>query len=101
MLAEEEVAQTMKWNKIEAVFDKRLVVASAQPSTHPTSRGAPIVLPDYSQTDQTQRMWLLPVVQAGAMRWLSAEQAVVAAASGTAIGRAQYSRAAVPEAHAS
>ena len=55
----------------------------------------------YCTSIDVQRMWLLPVVQAGAMRWLSAEQAVVAAASGTAIGRAQYSRAAVPEAHAS
>ena len=96
VLTEEEEQRTTKWHKTESVFDRRLVVVNARPQMQLVGRGAPTAIPDYSQTEQTQHMCLLPVVQAGAMRPLTAEQALAAAASGTAIVRAQCERAGVP-----
>ena len=83
--------KTLKSQKTESV------VASTRTCPQPASRGAPITseMPNYSQTGQ---MWLLPVVQADAMRPLTPEQALAAAASGTAIVRADCARAAMPAA---
>lgn len=97
VLAEEDVPWTIQSNKTEPLFDTRLAVASAWPAAQLVGRGVPTVIPDYAQTadySQTEPpqptcMRLLPVVQAGMMRPLSAEQALVAAASGTAIARAE------------
>ena len=57
--AEKEVPTTIKWQKTESVFDKRLDMANARPSMQLAGRGALSVIPDYAQTDQTRRMWLL------------------------------------------
>ena len=95
MFAEEGVPQTIKKsNKTEMLFDAQLAVANAQPAFQLVSRGAPSssVIPDYAQTEQRTCMRLLPVMQAGMMRPLSAEQALAAAASGsrTAIARTEF-----------
>ena len=100
-LAEEDVPRTIQSNKTEPLFDTQLEVASAWPATQLVGRGAPSVIPNYaqttdfsqSQTEQPMSMRLLPDVQAGMIRPLSAEQALVAAASGTAIARAECGRA--------
>ena len=88
--------QTIKCNKTESVCDTRLVVANERPSMQLAGRSASSTIPDYSQTDQMRHMCLLPVVHAGSMRPLTAEQALAAAASGTAIVCAQCKRAGVP-----
>lgn len=96
VLAEEEEPRTAKWHKSESVFDRRLVVANTRPRMQLVGRDAPTPIPDYSQAEQTQHMCVLPVVQAGAMRPLTAEHALAAAANGMAIVRARCEHAGVP-----
>ena len=94
MLAEDEPL-TQKAFKTELVFDTQLVAANALVSVPLTKHNSPSV-PYYSQDGTSvRRMWLLPVVQASAMRPLTADQALTAAASGVSIVRASVARTAV------
>lgn len=83
--------ETLKAHKIWPVFDTPLV---APTSAQLTNSSLPIVLPDYSQGSHPRRMpVVLPVVQADSMQLLTAEQALAAAANGTAIVRTACVRA--------
>ena len=86
LLAEEEVPLTLKSQKTERLFDSPFVTIDAPLSAQLSNSSLLISLPDYSQGGLYPRR--LPVLHAGSVQLLSAEQALAAAADGTAIARA-------------
>ena len=97
-LAENEEPLTIKWQKTETLFDTRIAAAddSLIFSTSTERNDWLPSIPNYSYA-LTQINVQVPVVQVGAMQRLTADQALAAAASGTAIVRASCSHAAVQE----
>ena len=82
MLADEEMPCTLRVQKTMQVSS---TCVSAVDERHTDGATRPVTIPDYLQNSHSRCEWELPVVHPSSMQLLTAEQALAAAASGSAV----------------
>ena len=90
MLAEEEMPWTLKLQKTEPVLD--VPTSVSKKLTSATDGDLPTSMMIGAQGSHPRNMWELPVVHASSMQLLTVEQALAAAASGSAVVHAICTR---------
>ena len=84
MLADEETPGALRVQKsVQVSSMSQCVLTAEKRDTDGATR--PVTIPDYLQNSHLRCEWELPVVHPGSMQLLTAEQALAAAASGSAV----------------